>query len=293
MSIVEKALDKLHKAQPAARESTVPITRRNGVAVEREVPAARTPQVPEQHTTIDVEALRELGVMPPKADSRRVIEECRRIKWPLLAAAFARGVEAVPLGNLIMITSALPSEGKTFTTMNLALNIAQERDCTLLLVDADVAKAHLTEALGLQDHPGLLDVIADETLSLESVIHRTQIDGLSVVPAGRASPRAAELLASRRMVDLLQLQAERVPNRVILFDSSPVLATNEAQVLARICGQVVMIVRADYTSQSAVHEAISLLDRSKSISCVLTHAKGEPGREYYGAYGRYYGDAGN
>jgi protein-tyrosine kinase len=296
MSIVEQALDKLQKSQVAARESVggpIPATRKHapqpdresGVVVRSALPG---PAPPAHHIKLDLDALRAKGLLPPQEEGRMLVDEYRRIKWPLLDGAFGRGADPRPAGNLIMITSALPAEGKTFTTFNLALNIAQERDSTVLLIDADVTKAHITECLGLSGQPGLLDALGDEGLELEQVVYGTQIEGLSFIPAGRRNRRAPELLASRRMLELLQHQAERAPNRIVLFDSSPLLVTNEAQVLARLAGQIVLVVRAEYTPQNAVAEAIALLDRSKSISCVLTHASDEPGREYYGAYGRYH-----
>jgi receptor protein-tyrosine kinase len=300
MSIVEKALEKLQQTQPAAqaKPAAVAVPRKSSheAALLRPapVPAAPAPSVaaPSRIVHFNFDALRANELLPPADQERQLTDEFRRIKWPLLHAAFGTGTEApLPGGNLIMNTSSLPGEGKSFTTVNLALNIAREKDCTLLLVDADVAKAQVTELMGLRGEPGLLDVLVDDKLHLEEVIYRTQIEGLEVLPAGRPHGRAPELFASRRMAELLNQQADRYPNRIILFDTSPLLATNESQVLARLVGQVVLLVRAEHTAQAAVTDALGLLDRSKSISCVLTQARAEHTHDYYGNYERYYADA--
>jgi protein-tyrosine kinase len=201
--------------------------------------------------------------------------------------AKARGPEAVPDGRLLMVTSSMPDEGKTFTAINLALGIAMEKDCTVLLVDADVAKAHVTQLLGLAHQPGLTDLLAGKELDPSQALIATNIEGLTVLPAGHLDAGAPELFASRRMSDLISRLAMDDPDRIVLFDSSPLLATNESQLLGRLVGQVLMVVRADHTPQPAVQEAIGMLDASKSISLVLNQVKGDFAAEYYGGYGHY------
>jgi exopolysaccharide/PEP-CTERM locus tyrosine autokinase len=211
----------------------------------------------------------------------------RRLKWPVLDAAFGRSTASLERGNLVMVGSAMPNEGKTFTVLNLALNISLERDCSVVLVDADVTKSHVSRLLGVQNERGLIDLLQDGQGMLSDAMIDTDIDGLGIVPAGRASAHAPELLASRRMEELLVGESSRYPDRIFLFDSSPVLATNEAQVLARLVGQVLLVVRAAQTAQSAVQDALALLQGSRSIACVLNDVQGGLGSEYY-SY-EYYG----
>jgi protein-tyrosine kinase len=288
VSIVEKAIAKLQQTHP---ERKVPAT---VVAPARETVAVKAPAPPERprtaitsarRVTIDIERLRAQGFSPSPELANRMTDQYRRIKWRLLAKA--RGPEAVPDGRLLMVTSSMPDEGKTFTAINLALGIAMEKDCTVLLVDADVAKAHVTQLLGLAHQPGLTDLLAGKELDPSQALVATNIEGLTVLPAGQRNAGAPELFASRRMSDLITQLAMDDPDRIVLFDSSPVLATNESQLLGRLVGQVLMVVRADHTPQPAVQEAIGMLDASKSISLVLNQVKGDFAAEYYGGYGHY------
>lgn len=298
MSIVEKALSKLQADRTSKAATNAPggerlpaaLTappRRHGAELPQPVVPSRDTSDRYRHRiTIDLEALRTQGMLPQAEEISRVRDELRRIKWPLLEAALGRGGERIELGNLIEITSSLPDEGKTFVSLGLALSIGLEQDCTVLLVDADGTKQHITQLFGLSDRPGLLDLIADENAIATDLIVATDIDGLRILPAGRRNPRAPELIASKRTENVFAALAGEFDDRVVLFDTAPVLATNEAQLLAKLVGQVVMIVRADHTPQNVVKEALSLLEGSRAIGCVLNQVHRGQSTEYYaGQYG--------
>jgi receptor protein-tyrosine kinase len=301
VSIVEKAMEKLGRTvdAPAAEHpepvSTVtPITARaRGLEHAREETPQRAapprrglgPVTPAIH--LDPARLRSLGLMPPEDTAGRIADEYRRIKRPLLAGAFGKGAARLPHGNLIMVGSSVPGEGKTFTSLNLALSIVQELDYTVLLVDADVAKPHISRVLELDDKPGLIDVLCDDTLDLQEVLVSTNVEGLRILPAGPVHRQSTELLASDRMASLIAEMAERYPDRVLVFDTPPLLATTEAQVMSGLMGQVLLVVRAGMTPQQAVLQSLETLGPRAGVNIVLNQVRGAWSDDYYGYYGYY------
>lgn len=232
---------------------------------------------------IDLSHLHKLGVMCPDGTRSSISEEFRHIKRPLIDKAF-RANPPIRHGNLIMVTSALPGEGKTYCAINLAMSIAMELDHTVLLVDADVARPSIPRFLGIDSNTGLMDLLVDDKLDLSQVMMNTNVDRLRILPSGKGHKRATELLASQTMSILLNEIASRYPDRIVIFDSPPVLLTSEARVLASQMGQIVMVVAAESTTQHAVKEAIDRIDSNPNISLVYNKAKDFPGTGYYGRY---------
>lgn len=239
---------------------------------------------------IDLAQLATKGIITPDAPRSQVADEFRVIKRPLLTNALGKGAEPVKNGNLIMVTSALPGEGKSFTAVNLAMSIAMEMDNTVLLVDADVSRPSILNILGLPPANGLMDVLRDKSIDFGSVMIKTDINKLSVVPAGTSNLHATELLASDSMVKLLNEIATRYSDRIIIFDSPPLLVTTEARVLASHMGQVVVVAEAQRTSHAAVKQAVALIESCPVVLMVLNKSSGSPGGAYYGqqySYGSY------
>lgn len=236
---------------------------------------------------VDWEALRESGVLAPLEDDEQIARQIRDIKRPLIAHAFGKRATSVENGNLIMVTSALAGEGKTFISFNLARSMAGERDHSVLLIDADVAKPHTSNLLGLQDAVGLLDLLEDGDERLETAILDTDVPGLSVLPAGKRRPHATELLASFRMEELANKLVSHDRNRIVLFDSPPLIQTSESKVLAEHVGQIVFVVCADKTPKGAVAEAAISLGEEKAVNFVLNKATTNTLTTRYGAYGAY------
>jgi len=288
MSLVERALKKLQQsasrpaqAPDAAAEAAVPVAA-NGAAVTAPAVPVRRRVVP-QHApiSVDLNALRAAGLMAPEHQERQLADQYRQIKRPLIANAKGRGTKNVPNGHLIMTASAVPGEGKTFTSVNLAMSMALEKDLTVLLVDADVAKRHISRILGVESEPGLLDALKDDTLDLESLIIPTDIEGLSILPAGNRTDIATELLSSAHMENTVARLAAHDPNRIVLLDSPPLLLTSESRALAAIVGQVVMVVRAGHTPQQAVFDAVSHIPADKSVGFVLNQCHLNTSEGYY------------
>jgi protein-tyrosine kinase len=238
--------------------------------------------------TVDYAALRAAGYLPEPDIERQFADQYRRIKRPLVDKAMS-GAPGVGEPRAIMVTSALPGDGKTFTTINLALSMALERDVSVLLIDADVARHHVSQIFGLQEQTGLLDALVDERMDAESAIVPTTMRGLSILPAGRRVPNPAELLSSNRMRKIVTGLCGRNPRRILLLDSPPLLLTNEGRILIKIVGQVVLVVRAGKTPRQAVQAALELFDTQQAGGIVLNDARGSATPGYYG-YGSYAND---
>ena len=223
-----------------------------------------------------------------------LIEEFRYIKRPLIVNAQPDNVSDLEHPNLVMVSSAFPGEGKTFTAINLALSIATEREKTVLLVDSDVAKPHISRILGVKNRPGLIDLLTDESLKFSDVLVKTDVPNLSLLPAGRRHEHATELLASDAMRRLAHEISNRYADRIIVFDSPPLLLTSESQVLSAVMGQIVLVVEEGRTSQAAVMKVVGMLDQNKAIGFVLNKSERASDSRYYGKYGYYraYGGGG-
>ncbi len=261
-----------HGVPPAETSRTAPVSRR---------------------VEVDLAAVAAAGLIAPNAARSALSDQFRVIKRPLISNAVGQGAAALKHGNLIMITSALAGEGKTFTSINLAMSIAAEMDRTVMLVDADVARPSILRTLGLPPGPGLLEILEGKAEVADALL-KTNIDKLSILPSGAPHAKATELLASEAMSKLLDDMATRYPDRIIIFDSPPLLLTTESRVLATHMGQIVMVVQAGRTLQSDVQHALSTIESCPVRLMVLNKARtdGPGGYGYgygYGAYGYGYG----
>lgn len=234
---------------------------------------------------INLARLHGMGMIVPDTGKTPLVEEFRVIKRPLINNAIGPKGTRVRNGNLIMVTSALPQEGKTFCAINLAISIAMEMDHTVLLVDADVARPSVPERLGIEFDRGLMDVLLDPSIDLADVMLRTNIETLSILPAGRPHRHATELLASDVMSDLAQQLSARYPDRIVIFDSPPLLMFTESRALAANMGQIVVVVAAESTSHDALKEALATIQSCEVVGMVLNKSKHPAVAESYGYYG--------
>jgi len=233
---------------------------------------------------VNIDHLKFLGLLTPESDATQLAEQMRVIKRPLLMAA--TGADRAPNANLIMVASALPNEGKTSTSVNLAISIAMERDRTVLLIDADVVKSDVSNTLGIEPGLGLTDVLYSPNVTLPDVMLRTNIPKLSVIPSGQRAPNLTELFAGEDMRDLMLDISRRYAERIIIIDSPPLLATSGASVLGSLVGQIVLVVEAVRTPQHAVVEALRMLGPLDNIGIVLNKARQKP--TFYQGYGDGY-----
>jgi exopolysaccharide/PEP-CTERM locus tyrosine autokinase len=248
---------------------------------------AAAPKFNTRRIDLDLARMRELGMVTAAAGRTPLLEDFRIIKRPLLQRAFTERAQGDNPGNLIMVTSSLPGEGKTYTAINLAMSIAMELDHTVLLVDADVARPSVLRTLGLPNQRGLMDILVDDKLDMADVMLRTNVDTLSILPAGTSTPRATELLASSTMSSLVSEIANRYPDRIVIFDSPPLLLTSESRVLASHMGQIMMVVEAQTTTQHAVKEALSQLEGMNNVNLIYNKTRDLPGIEE--TYDYHYG----
>lgn len=251
-------------------------------------PPVEPASIVSKRVDLNLDVLAKAGIVSPHAPRSQIADQYRVIKRPLISNAMGRGASALPNGNLIMVTSALSGEGKSFTSINLAMSIATELDNTVMLVDADVARPSVLKTLGLPPSPGLLDLLLDDSLDMSSVLLRTNVDKLSILPSGSQHARATELLASDNMTRLLQNMASRYSDRIIIFDSPPLLLTTESRVLATHMGQIVIVVQADRTLQSDVRHALSTIDACPVKLMVLNQASADATGTYGYGYGYGY-----
>lgn len=310
MSIIEQAVRRLEELRRSGIEPPQP---RNGAAGSAPLaPVGRTPArvLPDtdagaattplagrgaalvsaptgkssRSVNIDLTQLAAGGYLTPDALRGQMADEFRVIKRPLLSNVQSAAADAAQRANLILVTSSMPGEGKTFVSINLAISLAMELDRTVLLVDADVSRPSVLKRLGLPTSPGLLDILTDPALGVSDVLLRTNIPKLSLLPAGRAQSRATELLASDAMVRLLEELASRYADRILVFDAPPLLPSTESRVLATHMGQVVFVVEANHTSQKTVEQALATIEQCPLVMPLLNKI----GRSEVGSYYGYY-----
>ncbi|HNT38716.1 MAG TPA: XrtA-associated tyrosine autokinase [Rubrivivax sp.] len=297
MSLIEQAaqrLEQLRQAGVVVPEIEADLSVATPGARAAAHPPAPKPAAPVQTSkmvTLDLDALMAKGIVTPNAPRSFIADQYRVIKRPLITNAMSRGDAAVRHSNLIMVTSALSGEGKSFTSINLAMSIAAELDHTVMLVDADVARPSVLKVLGLEPAPGLLEVLEGKA-DVAGTLLRTNVDKLTILPSGTPHPKATELLASEAMASLLDDIATRYSDRIVIFDSPPLLLTTESRVLASHMGQIVVVVHAGRTLQADVQNALATIE-SCPIRLMLLNKARAVGKDAYGyGYGYGYGQYG-
>ncbi|HSX91833.1 MAG TPA: XrtA-associated tyrosine autokinase [Hydrogenophaga sp.] len=293
-SLIEKAAQRLEQLRQAGADvpdmpEAVPASAAGAAHAPAGMP--RPPVQPQRPPTsskvvqLDLDALTEAGFVTPKAQRSLTAEQFRVIKRPLLSNAMGKGAAPVTHGNRIMVTSAMAGEGKTFTAINLAMSMAMELDHTVLLVDADVSRPSVMKTLGLPSGPGLLDLLLANETEMSDALLRTNIDKLTLLPSGTPHQRATELLASDAMSALVEEMGRRYPERIIIFDSPPLLMTTESRVLATHMGQIVMVVQAGQTQRAQVRHALETIENCPIKLMVLNQVREEERNSYGYGYG--------
>lgn len=272
----------LEEAKP--RSLAIGDTAGEGAAVNKKAKKRRPPE------EIDLVALREAGYITPDMPPNLMSEEFRIIKRSLLLNAFPKGDKnADKNNNVILVTSSNPSEGKTFCTINLALSIATEQDVTVLLVDADFSKPEILNRLGIKGGRGLMDVVADSNMDVGDCLVRTNIPNLVLLPAGRQHNLTTELLASERMESMVNEISTRYKDRIVIFDSPPVLASSAASVLALYMGQTVFVIEAEKTTEPQIKESLGMISSCENINLLLNKTRYNGSNKKFASYYGYGG----
>jgi protein-tyrosine kinase len=242
---------------------------------------------------LDRDRLAGFGIAIPSAARSRTVEEFRLVKRNLVGAWSQDDLMAEHRSSrLIMVTSARPGEGKTFTSLNLALAFASERSVKALLVDVDTQHSTVPEILGIGGEKGIVDVLAGD-LELPEVLIQTNIPNLMIMPAGRGGPHVPELLSSREMGALLEELTQRLPDHYLIIDTPPCMASSDAAALAPLVGQIVFVVEANNTQQGEIEAALGTLGTCPRISLLLNKSD-SLATEHFGSYGyNYHSDSGS
>ncbi|WP_394221220.1 XrtA-associated tyrosine autokinase [Alteromonas gracilis] len=306
---IEKALQK-QKAAKAAEQKDTSNEQLSKSQTERENDAQQvaieaTPSTPSSATklftnekefkntrsqldefTIDLERLDKNGHISLNGERKQINEEYREIKRKLLANAFGSLSKTLHNPNIIMVTSSRPSEGKTFTATNLAMSIASEQDKTVLLVDADVLKPNVLNTLGLERRKGLMEYLTGDVDDIAEVLYPTNIDKLKIIPAGKSHHLSTELLASQKMHDTVNEFANRYPDRIVIFDTPPLIGINESAILANFAGQAVVVVEEGKAKIGDIKMSVERLNPDMAIGFVVNKSvhNDTDGSGYYGYY---------
>lgn len=240
--------------------------------------------VPGRQAKVDRELLAENQLLIPGAAIGVLAEEFRLAKRQLLLTARQLNKHEPDKARTILVCSAKPGDGKTYCSINLAISMAAERETRVLLVDADFAKPGIMERLGVADGPGLLDALADPAIDIEKCVVGTDIPNLSLLPAGARTNADVELIASGRTPDMIARLLAADPDRVVIFDSPPALSASPAAVLALHVGQIMLVVRADKTSEGEIRDTVQRLEGCEHIQLLLNSVAFAPGGARFGSY---------
>ncbi len=272
------------KASPARAPASAP---QASVAAPAAAPRPRAPNsLPV--APVDRDRLRQSAFIVPDGPVTSISEEFRIVKRRLLASIQAEANAGLGrAAQRILVCSAQPNEGKTYSAINLALSIATEQDYDVVLVDADFAKPSILSSLGIEGRRGLMDALADPDVAVEDCIIHTDIRGFSVLPAGQQTNTDSEYLASARTQDVLARLTDGHPGRIVIFDSPPLLAASPAATLAQYVGHALVIVRADVTSERALRDALGLISSCNQIQLLLNGVKFSPSGRSFGSYYGY------
>ena len=233
--------------------------------------ALAVPEAPDlgRMPPLDMAALEKSGLVVGHKVRTRISEEFRITVGHLLRSMQANYSPGRGAPNVIMITSARPGEGKSFSTLNLAGSIAQHTQREVLLIDVDAKQRSISSQLGLGDRPGLLDLSNNPTLRIEDVIIKTAIPHLSLMPVGSGQSGGLDITQTRPVTTLVERIARRFPNSVVLLDAPPCLSTSDPSTLAPFVGQIVLVVEAERTQRNEVIAALDLIKACPSVTLML------------------------
>lgn len=279
--------------QPAEAASTASARPTPDAAASPGVPPIYAPQ---DEFVVAEEAFTRAGMLDWSNTRDRTAEEFRVAQVQILRTAFAP--ENAGAGtNLVMITSARPGEGKSFSSLNLATSIARQRDREVVLVDVDAKQDSIGSLLGLSNMPGILDLASEPGADAEQFLVKTCFPKLSILPIGPQIERSAELFATRAMARLIRELGRRYADRVVILDAPPCLSSSDPSTMAPIVGQIVMVVEAGRTQRPEIESSLDLIQACPRITLLLNkvqlstkHSFGSYTAKYgYGyGYGRYY-----
>lgn len=277
-----RTADWLERAAAEVDASRAPEARLDQEKRSEKKPTACIARARSRSLSVDLGTLRAQRIITPSEKTTMMTESFRRVKRHILANV--SNPASGPRRNLVMITSSLPGEGKTFCSVNLAISLAMEVDRTVMLVDADVENPCVPAALGIKEYMprGFIDMIADPSLDVADVLYKTDLGKLTLLPAGSPHAHTTELLAGDATAQLLQQMAARYEDRIIIFDSAPLLVASESCALATHMGQIVLVVEAGRTTENTLKEALSRIESCNVAGVLLNKGPASTGARQYG-----------
>ncbi len=240
----------------------------------------------ESRPTIGRDLLEAAGMIDWTKRRQRMSEEFRIIQGQLVQAMASKQSRDGALPNVVMITSARPGEGKTFSAVNLAGSLARYANRPVILVDTDSSRHTLSSRLKLDHEPGLLDLAVDPALGIESMLHATSMPRLHFLPIGGLAGVRAALSASTPITGLIERLARQYSDATIILDAPPCLSSSDPSTLAHLVGHAIMLVEAQKTQRAEVESALDLIDACPAVSLILTKVKLTVS-DTFGAYGYY------
>ena len=175
-------------------------------------------------------------------------------------------------GNTFMVTSARRSEGKTLMAVNLAVSLARELDRTVLLVDTNLRNPSILDTLGMESQRGLSDYLLKEAEIADLLIH-PGINKMVILPSGRPMPHSAELLGSPRMEALVREMRERYPERLVVFDTPPLLTSADSLTFSRFMDGILVVLEVEKTKRKETSRVFELLQGKPLLGTVLNKAR--------------------
>jgi protein-tyrosine kinase len=273
MTIVESALQRLKSARGSEPEK-----RQAAPAQTAEMPAGRAHlrvpapvRWPKQLAPgeFDLAGLQAAGLYPPERFARRLRDEYRAIRREVMGASLEKlGATGQAVGPVVAVTSPGPGEGKSYTSLNLALSIAGQGVYDVLLVDADFVKRTVSIACNLGDRPGLAELLSHPAASFFDYAYPTQMPRLHILPAGTASS-AHDLFAPARVAAVFEPIRSAMTEHIVIIDTPPILISSDTPVILDVAGQVLLVVRAGKSLQDAAREAVNRIRKTLPVGVIL------------------------
>lgn len=275
MSRIEKAIEIAARKRNEGEQTTPPAISSPVESEPKEVSQSARPSYPEVPINYDNPYL-----VTANQKNSPASEQYRKLKSLIVKLS-----QMGELDRAMMVTSPVAGEGKTLTSINLAITMAQEFDHTVLLIEADVRKPSVLKYLGLEKKPGLTDCIVDG-LDVSEVLIKTGIGSLSILPAGRPVENPVELFSSNRMDATMNEIKQRYKDRYIIVDTTPLLPFAEPQYIANLVGAVLLVVREGLTTPEKLKRSLEILKNNNLLGIVSNGVSRVNSLQgYYGYYG--------
>lgn len=283
VALVSPQPDQVHNLSPRGEQ----VLHREGLSSNdagRPRPEAQVGHALGSQVELDLVRLKERGYATPDARASLTGQEFRSMKSLILEKAFGAAKQAVEHSRCVIVTSSVPSEGKTFCAINLALSVASTGDRPVLLIDADIARPAISREMGLAPSDGLIAFLTGRQPDPFRLVLPTNLATLKILPAGTAESHSGELLAGSAMATFLDRIYAGFPDHLIIVDTPPLLAVTETRSVVKHGGQVLMVVAAGETPRRSVDAALTAIPAGCDVSVILNKSRqpSEGGNYYYG-----------